>query len=599
MWVNKMKQRAVAFLLACMIALSLTACGAKPVFKPENPGLDVEENGGTDSGTGDDNTDPGTGDDNTDPGAGDDNTDPGAGDGNTDPGAGDDNADPGAGDDNTDPGAGGDNTDPGTGDGNTDPGTGDDNADPNMIPVQCIEIRGAKDIYVGGMLAMSVLIAPSEATNQTLHWSIVSGGDLATIDEHGRVTAHKPGKIVICAAATDGSGIKDTVEVTIFPAAEQVIPIETVSIYFYSLYGGNQIYVGDSLQFGAHIWPENATNQTVKWSLIRGADIASIDQNGLLTAHAPGLVWVNAVAADGSGHSDTHAVVIEEPLPWKGSGTREDPYQVGNAEELRAIERRLGEHTFYFLQTADIDLSDHGVWWPLGGGKEDAAFRHHYDGGNHVIRNVEMPHNSKGGIFGHCIDGSFRNLHIENAYTTKGHTGLMAAFSHYAKWTTFENCSATVNFPAQTGQTAGKVGGLVALYETSGSAVAAKNCSVSGYIQGTSAGGLFGMVDNTNPYAKDWLRIENCSSSATVEDCGSGNVGGLIGIGLKLTMADCTFSGIVNSVGANSGGLAGKAMEYCTFDGCTVTGTVTGGEYSESLVGWKSGTVKIQNCIVK
>ena len=213
---------------------------------------------------------------------------------------------------------------------------------------------------------------PSEATNQTLHWSIVSGGDLATIDEHGRVTAHKPGKIVICAATTDGSGIKDTVEVTIFPAAEQVIPIETVSIYFYSLYGGNQIYVGDSLQFGAHIWPENATNQTVKWSLIRGADIASIDQNGLLTAHAPGLVWVNAVAADGSGHSDTHAVVIEEPLPWKGSGTREDPYQVGNAEELRAIERRLGEHTFYFLQTADIDLSDYGVWWPLGGGKEDA-----------------------------------------------------------------------------------------------------------------------------------------------------------------------------------------------------------------------------------
>lgn len=58
--------------------------------------------------------------------------------------------------------------------------------------------------------------------------------------------------------------------------------------------------LGGTLQLTASILPLEAYIQDVTWS-VNFPDVASIDQNGLLTAHNDGIVTVKATAADGSG----------------------------------------------------------------------------------------------------------------------------------------------------------------------------------------------------------------------------------------------------------------------------------------------------------
>jgi hypothetical protein len=70
----------------------------------------------------------------------------------------------------------------------------------------------------------------------------------------------------------------------------------------------------------AELMPVATTYQQVKWEIISGSDLATIDQNGLLTARTPnngGVVTVKATTADGTNLSATRnitigAIVVEE-----------------------------------------------------------------------------------------------------------------------------------------------------------------------------------------------------------------------------------------------------------------------------------------------
>ncbi len=77
----------------------------------------------------------------------------------------------------------------------------------------------------------------------------------------------------------------------------------------------------------AEVMPVATTYQQAKWEIISGSDLATIDQNGLLTARTPnkgGVVTVKATTADGTDLSATRnitigAIVVEEnPEPNPG-----------------------------------------------------------------------------------------------------------------------------------------------------------------------------------------------------------------------------------------------------------------------------------------
>jgi hypothetical protein len=72
--------------------------------------------------------------------------------------------------------------------------------------------------------------------------------------------------------------------------------------------GGN-ITTGGTSQMTAVISPANATNQEIEWSVLNPS-IATIDQNGLLTAVSNGNVTVQATATDGSDVKGQKLIIV-------------------------------------------------------------------------------------------------------------------------------------------------------------------------------------------------------------------------------------------------------------------------------------------------
>jgi len=100
-----------------------------------------------------------------------------------------------------------------------------------------------------------------------------------------------------------------------------------------------------------------------------------------------------------------------------GKGTAEEPYKIATAEDLQRLVLSIGlmkSSNFYVLQTADIDMQDTTFIVPIG--TYTNGFEGHYDGGGHIIRNMNML-NYQGesiGLFNN-ISGVVERLGIENS----------------------------------------------------------------------------------------------------------------------------------------------------------------------------------------
>jgi len=95
-----------------------------------------------------------------------------------------------------------------------------------IIPTTKIIVTGAGGINTistyHGTLQLSVAITPSNATNQTVKWSISEGTGQASISTFGVVTAIANGMVTVRATSSDGSGVFGIMVITI---SNQVIPI--------------------------------------------------------------------------------------------------------------------------------------------------------------------------------------------------------------------------------------------------------------------------------------------------------------------------------------------------------------------------------------
>ena len=80
-----------------------------------------------------------------------------------------------------------------------------------VIPVTGITVTGAGGSSIittdNGTLQLTAAISPTNATNQTVTWTIVNGTGQATISTTGLVTAVSNGTVTASATANDGSGI--------------------------------------------------------------------------------------------------------------------------------------------------------------------------------------------------------------------------------------------------------------------------------------------------------------------------------------------------------------------------------------------------------
>ncbi|MBN1186966.1 MAG: Ig-like domain-containing protein, partial [Bacteroidales bacterium] len=159
----------------------------------------------------------------------------------------------------------------------------------------------------GGFLTITAVIAPGNADDKSIEWS-VSDTNLATINEKTATTAELiaklSGTVYAIASAKDGSGIKDSIEITISGQT----PVESVTVS--STGGVTEITTkGGTLQMIATVLPENADIKEVTWS-VDDESVATISSTGLLTAVADGEVTVTARATDGTFKSGTMDITI-------------------------------------------------------------------------------------------------------------------------------------------------------------------------------------------------------------------------------------------------------------------------------------------------
>jgi hypothetical protein len=141
-------------------------------------------------------------------------------------------------------------------------------------------------------------IFPASATYQNVSWSIISGSEFAVIDNSGKLQATRhaqAGAVTVKATAADGSGISATRQFNVSAFAFATISVTGISLDI----ADQSLQPGDQLLLTATVLPENATNKNVSWTSDNSA-VASVTQNGLVTANATGTAIITVITQDGN-----------------------------------------------------------------------------------------------------------------------------------------------------------------------------------------------------------------------------------------------------------------------------------------------------------
>ena len=211
-----------------------------------------------------------------------------------------------------------------------------------------------------------------------------------------------------------------------------------------------------------------------------------------------------------------------------GKGTEAEPYKIGTPEELQDLILHIGiakRSDYYIKQTADINMAD-SLMVPIGTCTD--GFEGHYDGGGHVIKNVNMSsyQGNSMGLFNN-IKGVVENLGIENStFKAEGTVNRIGAFAgKLVGQGVLRNCyvkGSTVDF----NQTAGVVVGALVGEQTDTTRIEScygyKN-TVTGQNDGLRHYGyIVGYIGSTN--AKDSLVFTDGANLCADKQRGAENI---------------------------------------------------------------------------
>ena len=161
----------------------------------------------------------------------------------------------------------------------------------------------AATIKVGEHVTLTATIKPESTINKVVSW-LSSDTSVATVDNNGVVTAVKAGTATITASTTDGTNLSATCKVTVNPVLATSISLSQASA---------SIKMGGTLQLTYTLKPDNVTSKAVKWSS-SNTGIATVDNNGMVTAVKVGTATITATTTDGSNLSATCKVTVDPIL---------------------------------------------------------------------------------------------------------------------------------------------------------------------------------------------------------------------------------------------------------------------------------------------
>ncbi|MGE5396098.1 MAG: Ig-like domain-containing protein, partial [Chitinophagales bacterium] len=173
---------------------------------------------------------------------------------------------------------------------------------PVNVPVTGVVVDTTSlNLIEGESSTLTATVSPDNATNKAVTWSS-NNEAAATVDQAGKVTAVAAGTATITVKTEDGSFTANCA-VTVTKA---VVNVTGITVAPTSL----TLNAGETGQLTATVSPDNATNKAVTWSSSDSA-IASVGQNGVVTANAEGNATITVTTQDG-GKTATCAVTVNK-----------------------------------------------------------------------------------------------------------------------------------------------------------------------------------------------------------------------------------------------------------------------------------------------
>lgn len=155
-----------------------------------------------------------------------------------------------------------------------------------VVDVIDIKIPDNLTLSKGDIYTYTPIITDAEA-NTTLTWTS-SNTSVATVNSNGVVSTVGTGQTVITCKASNG--ISALSVITVNP-----VLVSSVGLNVHEY----QMNVGENVQPTASLLPANASSTNVKW-MSTNENIAQVDDNGTVTAIAPGYCSIFCIADDGS-----------------------------------------------------------------------------------------------------------------------------------------------------------------------------------------------------------------------------------------------------------------------------------------------------------
>ena len=209
------------------------------------------------------------------------------------------------------------------------------------------QIKFAQDeiiIKQGDAADLSVEILPENASDKT--FTLVSSNeDVVTVDQNGRLVSVGLGEATITATSNENNKTA-TCTVKVVKTAEGVELSEQA----------RTIFVGESFVLSATVLPLEAYYRTVKWST-SDESVATVNENGVVTAVKSGTATITATTDDGSFTADCVVTTLQ-----KATGI-----------EMSETEKRVlvGENFSLTATVLPLDCYNKNVAWTSD--KEDIA----------------------------------------------------------------------------------------------------------------------------------------------------------------------------------------------------------------------------------
>ena len=399
----------------------------------------------------------------------------------------------------------------------------------------------------------------------------------------------------------------------------------------------NQIFIAlDDPEAGevySYKWYFNTKNSTENGIPLEESHIGSSKTEGkycqgFVISHTfePGIYYLYCeVTASSESNPELSAVTISKPVKilfnkvqlsdFIGSGTEDNPFLIQSIEDLQKLRDLIEDRQYCtglkFLMTTDLTLPED--WQPIGRpvNSDEAGnglpymgycvFRGIFDGGKHTLT---IPEGGKP-LFNYVSSATIQNLNIYGC-KINGYGLIDSWFTDYGednKWNYGDPYCVTIdNVKLLSGsQTlySGFLGGSGSGINT----VTIRNSTIEkgvvvGYDReqnniGSFVGGAFnGVIENSVSYADVY---------------GKNEVGGLAA-GKGQTMGLCAvrnsqFHGNIVATGSKVGGIIARGYAdvgersawnspWVTVEGCTVTGSITGGNYVGGIFGVEDCTVQ-------